>query len=37
MAHILIVDDDDAFRESLAETLGDWGTTPPKRVAVTMR
>ncbi|WP_144138308.1 sigma-54-dependent transcriptional regulator [Paraburkholderia sp. BCC1884] len=25
MAHILIVDDDDAFRESLAETLGDLG------------
>jgi DNA-binding NtrC family response regulator len=25
MAHLLIVDDDDAFRESLAETLGDLG------------
>src|SRR5476649_1944505 len=25
MAHILIVDDDDAFRESLAETLADLG------------
>jgi DNA-binding NtrC family response regulator len=27
MPHILIVDDDDAFRESLAETLGDLGHT----------